>query len=345
MGRYLNLDANVPYKIRIEFYHAEGPAGSGTAFSLDFKHKMSGGSYASVPVTSCRTVVVEDSSGCRNVTFTSSAKNRNHYRNNGLYIGSPTIDTASGLVSEPDNKSTLLSTTSSIRIPYDESLNLGDSSSSQYTNEFTYELYVRFNNGAFTGDGTYLTSKTSVSSVNYGFSFFYNNSGHGFDMHTSGGTKVVSSNVGISTANWYHICVTYKDSVLNYYHNGVLVDTETGVAASSFGLGNIDIGNSSRGFYIDEFAIYNKALDEFAQSLGKKSMAMEYYNQPESVKADDPNVYDLIRQWADERGIYRNGDAKTQFIKLQEETGELARAILKNNQISFSPHLKCCCIS
>lgn len=78
--------------------------------------------------------------------------------------------------------------------------------------------------------------------------------------------------------------------------------------------------------------VYNKAMDEFAKSLGKKTFAKEYYNQPESVVTETPNVYDLIRQWADERGIYRNGDAKTQFIKLQEETGELARAILKNNR-------------
>ena len=78
--------------------------------------------------------------------------------------------------------------------------------------------------------------------------------------------------------------------------------------------------------------VYNKAMDEFAKSLGKKTFAKEHYNQPESVVAEVPNVYDLIRQWADERGIYRNGDAKTQFIKLQEETGELARAILKNNR-------------
>ena len=78
--------------------------------------------------------------------------------------------------------------------------------------------------------------------------------------------------------------------------------------------------------------IYNKALDEFAKSLGRQTPALEYKNQPESVKVEDPNIYDLIRQWADERGIYRNGDTKTQFIKLQEETGELARAILKNNQ-------------
>jgi len=81
--------------------------------------------------------------------------------------------------------------------------------------------------------------------------------------------------------------------------------------------------------------VYNKALDEYTKSLGKKSMALEYKNQPEEVKVEDPNVFDLIRQWADERGIYKNGDAKTQFIKLQEETGELARAILKNDRTEF----------
>jgi NTP pyrophosphatase (non-canonical NTP hydrolase) len=67
--------------------------------------------------------------------------------------------------------------------------------------------------------------------------------------------------------------------------------------------------------------VYNKALHEFCQRGVPVTKAQEV-----------PNVYDLIRQWADERGIYRNGDAKTQFIKLQEETGELARAILKNNK-------------
>lgn len=81
--------------------------------------------------------------------------------------------------------------------------------------------------------------------------------------------------------------------------------------------------------------IYNKALDEFAKSLGRQTPALEYKNQPESVKVEDPNIYDLIRQWADERGIYRNGDTKTQYIKLQEEAGELAKAILKDDKVEF----------
>ncbi|MAJ15847.1 MAG: hypothetical protein CMO51_02175, partial [Verrucomicrobiales bacterium] len=37
----------------------------------------------------------------------------------------------------------------------------------------------------------------------------------------------------------------------------------------------------------------------------------------------DCERFELIRQWADERGLYEKGDAKTQLIKLQEEMGEL----------------------
>jgi NTP pyrophosphatase (non-canonical NTP hydrolase) len=41
--------------------------------------------------------------------------------------------------------------------------------------------------------------------------------------------------------------------------------------------------------------------------------------------------FDLIREWADERGLYEHGDPKTQALKLVEEVGEICRAILKDN--------------
>jgi NTP pyrophosphatase (non-canonical NTP hydrolase) len=44
------------------------------------------------------------------------------------------------------------------------------------------------------------------------------------------------------------------------------------------------------------------------------------------------NEFKSIRIWAQERGIYEKGDSKTQFIKLQEEAGELAKAILKKDR-------------
>ena len=45
--------------------------------------------------------------------------------------------------------------------------------------------------------------------------------------------------------------------------------------------------------------------------------------------------FELIRQWARKKGILDNGDTKTQYIKLLEETGELAQAILKNDRAEF----------
>jgi NTP pyrophosphatase (non-canonical NTP hydrolase) len=48
---------------------------------------------------------------------------------------------------------------------------------------------------------------------------------------------------------------------------------------------------------------------------------------------DDENMarFHLIREWAQHRGLYVSGDTKTQFVKLMEESGELARGILKND--------------
>ena len=42
------------------------------------------------------------------------------------------------------------------------------------------------------------------------------------------------------------------------------------------------------------------------------------------------SYFELIREWADERGLYEHGDTKTQALKLVEEVGETCRAILKN---------------
>jgi NTP pyrophosphatase (non-canonical NTP hydrolase) len=47
------------------------------------------------------------------------------------------------------------------------------------------------------------------------------------------------------------------------------------------------------------------------------------------------NRFQLIRDWAGERGLYTKGDKKTQFCKLMEEAGELGRAVLKDDQIEF----------
>jgi NTP pyrophosphatase (non-canonical NTP hydrolase) len=55
----------------------------------------------------------------------------------------------------------------------------------------------------------------------------------------------------------------------------------------------------------------------------------------ERIYCDDScsevTMFELIRMWADNRGLYDKGDPKTQYIKLIEEVGEIGRAILKQD--------------
>lgn len=44
------------------------------------------------------------------------------------------------------------------------------------------------------------------------------------------------------------------------------------------------------------------------------------------------NNFELIRQWADNKGIFLNSTSEKQFLKLSEEVGELANGLLKNNE-------------
>ena len=63
----------------------------------------------------------------------------------------------------------------------------------------------------------------------------------------------------------------------------------------------------------------------------------KYYREKErcdnpECKCLNPTHFDLIREWAKQRGLYENGDPKTQALKLVEEVGETCRAILKEDR-------------
>ena len=90
--------------------------------------------------------------------------------------------------------------------------------------------------------------------------------------------------------------------------------------------------------------IYNKAFaknflipkhidtSEFNEYI--KSLATRKPNNWRYDNTEDDR-FQKIRDWAGERGLYTNGDTKTQFCKLMEEGGELGRAILKNDAHEF----------
>lgn len=74
-------------------------------------------------------------------------------------------------------------------------------------------------------------------------------------------------------------------------------------------------------FNINRCYIYNKAY------------AAEFLEYPKTIETyTKDNRFELIRDWAKERGIYERGDSKTQYIKLMEEAGELAEALLKRDE-------------
>jgi NTP pyrophosphatase (non-canonical NTP hydrolase) len=56
------------------------------------------------------------------------------------------------------------------------------------------------------------------------------------------------------------------------------------------------------------------------------------------------NEFESIREWAKERGIYEKGDTKTQTLKLQEEVGELAKAVLSNDKFEISDAIGDCVV-
>jgi len=77
------------------------------------------------------------------------------------------------------------------------------------------------------------------------------------------------------------------------------------------------IKNSKESMFNKERSfVYNKAMQE---AFSRKDV-------------DIFSMFDSIREWAEQRGIYDKGDPKTQLIKLYEETGELSKAILENNK-------------
>ena len=66
--------------------------------------------------------------------------------------------------------------------------------------------------------------------------------------------------------------------------------------------------------------IYNKAFYE------------AFFNPEHNpVESKTSERFDLIRDWAATRGIYDKGNTHTQYVKLMEEAGELAEALLKED--------------
>jgi len=102
-------------------------------------------------------------------------------------------------------------------------------------------------------------------------------------------------------------CYIYNKAMAKYYdhdpHRNIVV-------------GSTHKADVIREAYQSEFAETNKKL------FGKPNV---------NCDECDGSLFDCIRDWAKQRGLYEKGDPKTQYIKLMEETGEIGRALLKED--------------
>jgi len=93
--------------------------------------------------------------------------------------------------------------------------------------------------------------------------------------------------------------------------------------------------------------IYNKAFARYFDNNdpynGKTTTGGLF---PTGVRQENGKAtkFDLIRAWADERGLYDQGDVKTQTLKLIEEAGEICRAVLKYNQAEIKDGIGDCVV-
>lgn len=113
--------------------------------------------------------------------------------------------------------------------------------------------------------------------------------------------------------------LTFETPFGNYYLNKELIEWIINNA-------KVSMFNGNRCF------IYNKALHE---AVATNFNPIKHIEETLSTQPPKQTTYELIRIWANDKGILSDGDPKTQYIKLMEESGELARAILKEDKLEF----------
>jgi len=77
--------------------------------------------------------------------------------------------------------------------------------------------------------------------------------------------------------------------------------------------------------------VYNKALANWFETPELFEEKIEVPSKVYVVKKP-LKMFEDIREWAKTRGLYDKGDSKTQYVKLQEEAGELAKALLNHDK-------------
>jgi hypothetical protein len=324
----LNLVAGKPYKIRIECFHTVS-SNATDKFSVYLQYAIGSNPLTIVPASNVYTMASLDMVGAVDAPYTAGSLDRGKVTNNGIYIGEALIGNDGGLVSSSENFSVKFESGKYMRLPYDLSIDMSNSSSSNYTGEWSVEINVKPETGSeagFSGDGDYISSFDSSTPAG-GFEF-YNNSNNGFKIKTSSGVETVSASGALPTDGWSNIVVTFDGSSIRYYLNGVLEDT-TVLTGSISSWNNLDIcfgGRNAyylvgtgevppaaiRPFYADQFIIYRSCLNQESVSDRYTEVKMQpltvypfLYGNEASVRdvIEEITLSDLGRFYIDEQGF------------------------------------------
>ena len=101
------------------------------------------------------------------------------------------------------------------------------------------------------------------------------------------------------------------------------------VQTSKYNIERCYVYNKAFARYYDNNDPYNGKTRAGALSHDKLGGNLQDVHMRQAVAL--PSKFDLIREWANDRGLYDGGDTKTQALKLVEEVGETCRAILKED--------------
>ena len=117
-------------------------------------------------------------------------------------------------------------------------------------------------------------------------------------------------------------------TINNYSIDWIMKNVQT----SKYNMGRCYVYNKALGRFYDNHQTHDQYNGQCRSGALSPAGIQERYPD---CDCDCVSQFDLIRDWADERGLYENGDTKTQALKLVEEVGETCRAILKGNDMEI----------
>ena len=168
------------------------------------------------------------------------------------------------------------------------------------------------------------------------------------NLFTNNKTKLNTMKINITEATTTFPCPINKLKGQLMDQMGMQWETSHGKFTITHPTVNWIMANAKVSMYNNERCyIYNKAMSKFYDKDPHRNIIIGTTHQADLERINEKhfnkeacgtpcgdcgeNIFECIREWADERGLYDKGDPKTQYIKLMEETGEIGRAILKND--------------